>query len=133
MAASDLSGFNGAVAMPTGHGGEARGFSVRRTMNNKATNRYGADRFGRFRGGILTIGGDINLYMRKGAAATAPGIVSPSADGATLLLTLETGCTLSGIAIFPDYNLNHAFEDPAIESTMSYLYNGTVTETWAVA
>jgi hypothetical protein len=131
MAETDLSGFNGDVALPTGHGGEAHGFTVRRTMSSKATNRYGADRFERWRGGTIGISGDVNVFLRMGAAGTAPGIVSPSADGATLTLTLESGCTLAGVAIFPDLNITHEFTDPAIEGTHGYRFNGVVTETWA--
>jgi hypothetical protein len=132
MAAADISGFNGAVTMPTGHGGQAKGFTVRRTMNTKNTMRYGGDRFARARGGIINITGDINIFLRMGAAGMAPGIVTPTPDGASLTLQFEVGCTLSGTAIFPDWNSTHAFEDPAVEATLSYTFNSVVVETWAV-
>lgn len=132
MAETDLSGFNGDVTLPAGHGGEARGFTIRRTMNTKPTNRYGGgDRFERARGGTINISGDINIFMRMGAASTSPGIVDPSPDGASLTLTLETGCLLSGTALFPEFNTTHEFTDPAIEATYGYQFTGAVTETWA--
>lgn len=131
MAETDLSGFNGSVTLPTGHYGKASGFTVRRQMNTKSTNRYGGDRFARARGGILTIGGDISVFLRMGVSPSTPGIVSPTADGSALTLTLESGCTLSGTALFPDLTINHTFEDPAIQGTFSYQFNGTVTEAWA--
>ena len=133
MAEVDLSGFNGSVTLPSGIGGKASAFTIRRTMNTKPTNRYGGDRFGRMRGGIITIGGDITVFLRMGASNTSPGIVNPTADGAALTLTLETGCTLTGTALFPDLNINHNFEDPAIQGTYSYVFNGVATESWAVA
>lgn len=132
MAASDLSGFNGGVTLPSGHGGDARGFTVNRSMNDKDVSRYGGDRFSKFRGGTITVTGDINVFLRKGAAGTPPGITTPSADGAALTLTLEVGCMLSGTALFSGFNSTHAFADPAIEATHSYKFNGTITETWAV-
>lgn len=132
MPATDLSGFSGSVSLPSGHGGEASGFTVRRTMNMKPTNRYGADRFARARGGIIAVSGDITIFLRKGAAGTSPGIVTPAADGAALTLTLDTGCTLSGQALFPDLNVDHRFEDPAIEGNYTYQFTGVVTEAWAV-
>jgi hypothetical protein len=133
MAQTDLSGFNGAVTMPSGHGGAAKGFTVRRTTTKKSTLRYGNNRFSQSRLGIITIGGDISIFMRMGTAAVAPGIVTNAADGTTLTLTFEIGCTLSGTAVFPDWNSTHAFEDPAIEATLSYEFTGTVTETWATS
>lgn len=133
MAESDLSGFNGDVTLPSGHGGDARGFTLRRSMNTKEVHRYGGDRFGRFRGGILTLSGDITVFLRKGAAGTSPGIVNPAADGASLTLTLETGCTLVGTALFPDLSITHDFTDPAIEGTHSFTFTGSVAETWAVS
>lgn len=132
MAASDLSGFNGAVVLPSGIGGEAAGFSLRRSMATKDVSRYGTDRFNKHRGGSIGVSGDINLFLRKGASATSPGIANPAADGAALTLTLDTGCSVSGTAIFPDLNIQHRFNDPAIEATQSYLFSGTVTETWAI-
>ncbi len=131
MPATDLSGYNGAVTLPTGHGGAAKGFTIRRAMSSKNTNRYGSDRFDRWRGGSIGISGDIRIFLLKGTTETAPGIVSPTPDGSTITLTLEIGCTLSGIAIFPDFNLDHTFDDPAIEAVHAYRFNGTVTETWA--
>lgn len=132
MAETDISGFSGSVTLPTGHGGQAAGFTIRRNMNTKEVDRYGAgDRFGRSRGGILRISGDIRVFLRKGAANTSPGFVAPAVDGASLTLTLDTGCTLSGTALFPDMNIDHSFGDPAIEGTHSYVFNGTVTEAWS--
>lgn len=133
MAASDLSGFNGSVTLPSGHGGDAFGFTVNRTMNDKDVSRYGGTRFAMFRGGTFIISGDIRTFMRKSAANTAPGVVSPAADGASLTLTLETGCSFSGTALFSTFSANHTFTDPAIEATHGYKFTGTVTETWAVS
>lgn len=134
MAETDLSGFNGSVTLPSGHGGAAAGFTISRRMTTKPTNRYGAgDRFERLRGGTIGISGTIRFFLRMGAAATSPGFVAPAADGASLTLTLETGCTLSGTAVFPDLDINHEFTDPAIEGTHGYQFNGTVTEAWAIA
>jgi hypothetical protein len=133
MPQTDLSGFNGGVTMPTGHGGVAKGFTVRRTASKKSVLRYGGNRFAKSRLGVLTIGGDINIFMRMGTAAVAPGIVSPAVDGAMLTLTFEIGCTLSGTAVFPDWNSAHTYEDPAIEATLAYEFTDTVTETWATS
>jgi hypothetical protein len=131
---ADLSGFNGSVTLPTIHGGAAAGFSVRRNMNTKETDRYGAgDRFGRERGGIFRLSGDIRVFLRMGAPNTSPGFVTPTPDGSSLTLTLETGCTLSGTALFPDLNVDHAFGDPAIEGTHAYRFTGVVVETWATS
>jgi hypothetical protein len=104
---------------------------VRRAMNTKNTSRYGSNRFAHSRGGMITITGDINIFMRTKSVPAAPGIVSPDANGVSLLLTFDTGSTLSGTAIFPDWNATHAFEDPAVEATLSYQFTGTVLETWA--
>jgi hypothetical protein len=121
---ADLSGFNGSVTLPSAHGGAAAGFTVRRTMTTKRTDRYGAgDRFARSRGGIFEISGDIRIFLQKDAANTSPGFVTAAADGAALTLTLETGCTLSGTALFPDLSVDHNFGDPAIEGTHCYLFS----------
>lgn len=133
MAETDLSGFNGDVTLPAAHGGEANGFTVRRAMATKDTSRYGGTRFTKARGGMITISGIINIFLRMGAAGTSPGIVTPGVDGAALTLTLETGCTLTGTALFPDLDINHQFGDPAIEGSHGYVFNGDVTEAWAVA
>lgn len=132
MAQSDISGFSGSVTLPSGHGGAAAGFTIRRNMNTKDVDRYGAgDRFGRTRGGIIRISGDIRFFAIKGVANSSPGFIAPAADGAALTLTLDTGCTLSGTALFPDLSIDHAFGDPAIEGTHSYIFTSTVTEAWA--
>lgn len=131
---ADLSGFNGSVTLPSGHGGAAAGFTIRRDMNVKRTDRYGAgDRFARRRGGIIDITGDIRIFLAKDAASTNPGFIAPAADGAALTLTLEVGCTLSGTALFSGLSVDHAFGDPAIEGTHSYEFTGAVTEAWDVS
>lgn len=133
MPLADLSGFAGSVTLPAAHGGAAAGFTIRRTMNTKETDRYGAgDRFGRSRGGIIRVSGDIRIFLTKGTATSPPGIVTPAVDGAALTLTLETGCTLSGTAIFTDFSADHAFGDPAIEGSHSFTFTGVITEAWAV-
>jgi hypothetical protein len=131
MPAKDLSGYNGSVTLPTAHGGAARGFTVRRSASQKDVGRYGSDRFSRTRLGSITISGDISVVLQMSATSTSPGFATPAPDGATLTLTLEIGCTLSGTAVFPDLNVGHAFDDPAIEGTHGYKFTGTVTETWA--
>lgn len=133
MASKDLSGFNGSVTFPSGAGGPASKFTVRRRMSQKPTNIYGGDRFSRSRGGMIMISGDISFFLQMGATGSSPNFIDPAADGASLTLTLETGCTLVGVALFPDLTVNHSFEDPAIEGTQSYQFNGAVAETWAVA
>jgi hypothetical protein len=130
---ADLSGFNGSVTLPAAHGGAAAGFTVRRTMTTKRTDRYGAgDRFARSRGGIFEISGDIRFFAQMAVANSSPGFVTAAADGAALTLTLETLCTLSGTALFPDLSIDHNFVDPAIEGTHGYVFTGTVTEAWDV-
>src|SRR4051812_7348067 len=108
MAQVDLSGFNGSVTLPTAHGGQAKGFTIRRSASKKNTGRYGSGRFSQGRLGVVTISGDINVFLRMGASNTSPGVVAPAADGSSLTLTLETGCSLSGTALFPDFNATHA-------------------------
>lgn len=132
MAARDISGFNGSVTLPAGHGGDAKGFTLRRSMNDKDVSRYGGTRFSKFRGGALTLTGDISIFLRMGAAGTPPGIVTPVVDGSALTLTFETGCTLVGTALFGDFNSTHTFADPAVEATHGYKFTGDVTETWAI-
>src|SRR5436309_3200884 len=105
MAAHDLSGYNGSVTLPTAHGGSARGFTVRRATSQKDVGRYGSDRFTRTRLGSITISGDISIVLQMAASNTSPGFATPAPDGAALTLTLETGCTLSGTAVFPDLNV----------------------------
>lgn len=133
MPATDLSGFNGSVTFPTGVGGPAAGFTVRRQMRTKDTGRYGGGIFERSRGGSIRLSGDIQFFLQAHATATSPGFVNPAADGAALTLTLDTGCTLVGTALFPDLSVNHSFTDPAIEGTQSYIFSGSVAETWAVS
>lgn len=133
MAQSDLSGFNGSVTLPSGHGGAAKGFTVKRSATKKNVGRYASgSRFTKSRLGAITVSGQINVFLQMGAANTSPGL-SPAADGATLTLTLETGCSLSGTAVFPDLDITHVFDDAAIEGTHGYEFSGTVTETWAVS
>jgi hypothetical protein len=132
MAETDLSGFNGDVTLPSGHGGEAFAWTLNSTMNKKDVSRYGGNRFAQKRGGIIEITGTISVRMRMGAANTAPGLTAPAADGSLLTLTAETGCTYSGTALF-DGSINHSFTDPAIDMTYNFEFTGTVTETWATA
>jgi len=133
MAATDLSGFNGGVTFPSGVAGPAAGFTVRRQMRTKDVGRYGGGIFERSRGGSIRISGDITFFFQAHAATTSPGWVTPVADGGALTLTLDTGCTLTGTAIFADLSANHSFTDPAIEGTQSYIFTGTVVEAWAVS
>src|SRR4051812_44348657 len=115
MAATDISGFSGSVTLPSGHGGDAKGFTVRRSTTKKNTGRYASgSRFSQARLGTITVSGDINVFLRKGASGTPAGVVTPAADGAALTLTLDTGVTLAGTALFPDFNTTHNFDDPAI-------------------
>lgn len=131
MAATDLSGYAGSVTLPSAHGGAAAGFTVRRTTSQKDIGRYAAgSRASRTRLGTYTIGGDIRIFLQKGASNTSPGFVTPAADGASLTLTLDTGCTLSGTAVFPDLDVNHSFDDPAVEGTHTYRFTDTVIEAW---
>lgn len=125
---ADVSGYNGSVTLPAAHGGVAAGFTVRRTTAQKNVGRYASgSRFTQTRLGSITIGGEIRVFLQDD---DSPGFAVPAADGATLTLTLETGCTLSGTAVFPDLNVDHAFDDPAVEGTHTYQFTGTVTEAW---
>lgn len=130
MAESDLSGYLGDVTLPTNHGGEAKGFSIRSTSAKKDVSRYGGSRFTKIRGGSLTVSGQIMFFLRAGAANTSPGLTDPDPDGATLTLTAFTGCTYSGTALF-DASFDHDFNDPAIEGVYDYQFNGDVAESWA--
>lgn len=134
MAETDLSGYAGSVTLPTGTGGAPAGFTVRRTASSKDTGRYATgSRFSQSRLGSITIEGDIRIFLRKGAANTTPNFVSPAADGGALTLTLDTGCTLSGTAIFPELSVDHTFDDPAVEAVMAYRFTSTITEAWATS
>lgn len=132
MAQTDLSGFNGAVTFPTGIGGQAKGFTIRRQMITKIVTRFGFGRGQVRRGGVLDTGGDINIFLRMGSGSTAPNFIDVPPDGqAGFALQLEIGCTLSGTGIFPDFNMNEQFADPAIEGTHSYFFQGLPAEMWA--
>lgn len=131
MPARDVSGFNGSVTLPTTHGGAAAGFTVSRRATSKDTGRYGSDRFSRSRLGVLTISGVIRFFLQMAASNTTPNFIAPVADGSALTLTLEAGCTLSGTAVFPDLDVDHRFDDPAVEGTHGYRFTGVVAEAWA--
>lgn len=133
MAQTDLSGFNGAVTLPGTVGGQAKGFTIRRQMITKIVTRFGFGRGQVRRGGVLDTGGDINIFLRKGSGSVAPNFIDVAPDGEStpLTLQLEVGCTLSGTAIFPDFNMNEQFADPAIEGTHSYFFQGLPAEMWA--
>lgn len=133
MSQRDLSGFDGAVTLPGTIGGQAKGFTVRRQMINKIVTRFGDGRGQRRRGGVIDIGGELNLFVRMGSGSATPNFVNPAANGetASLTLTLEVGCALTGPAIFPDLNINEQFADPAIEGTHSYFFQGLPSEMWA--
>lgn len=131
MAARDVSGFNGAVTLPSSIGGNAKAFTIRRTTTRKDINIYGNDRFNRARLGIVKIAGTITIVLQVGAASTTPNFIAPAADGAALTLQLEIMSTLTGTALFPDLDVNHAFEDPAVFGTQGYEFNGVVAESWA--
>jgi hypothetical protein len=93
MAATDISGFNGSVTMPSGHGGDAFAWTLRANMRTKDVSRYGGGRIAKKRGGLIDVDGTISLFLRKGAAGTAPGIGTQAADGVALTLTADTGCS----------------------------------------
>ena len=133
MAQRDLSGFNGAVTLPGTIGGQAKGFTCRRQMLNKMVNRFGNGRGVLRRGGLIDIGGELNLFLRMGSGSITPNWVNPNPDGEVTMLTLqfEIGCTLVGKAIFLDLNANEQDSDPAIEGTHSYFFEGLPAETWA--
>lgn len=132
MAQRDLSGFNGGVTLPAAVGGQAKGFTVRRQMINKIVTRFGGGRGQVRRGGVIDVGGEINLFLRMGSGARSPNFVNPNPDSdGTLTLQIEIGCTLVGSAIFPDVNVNEQFADPAIEGSQSYFFQGLPAETWA--
>lgn len=131
MAETDVSGFDGDVAL-TGHGGEARAFTLSVVQRKKDVSRYGNSRYGRSRGGILDLSGVISFFFRKGGAGNAPNTDTLEVDGAALVLTAATGCTLTGVAII-DMTMNHDFRDPAIEGTYPFVFTGDVAEAWAEA
>jgi hypothetical protein len=135
MAEQDLSGSDGDVTFPTGIGGEARAFTIDRDMDTKQINRFASgSRMKLFRGGLIGVTGDIITFLRKGAANTSPDIVSPDPDGADLTLTISTGCTLVGNAIFPGLSIGVDHADPALEATHRYMYSDAdLAETWAVS
>lgn len=132
MAQRDLSGFNGGVTLPAGIGGQAKGFTVRRQMINKIVTRFGSGRGQLRRGGVVDIGGEINIFQRMGSGSTRTNFVNPDPDSeGSLTLQLEIGCTLVGSAIFPDVNVNEQFADPAVEAALSYFFQGLPAEAWA--
>lgn len=130
MAELDVSGFDGDVAMPAAHGGEAFSWSIRSATAVKNVSRYGGGRFAKKRGGMIEPSGHIDLFLRQNAAATAPGLFDTAIDGATLTLTAATGCTYSGTAVFTNGTIDHAFADPAVAYGWDWEGNGTWTETW---
>jgi len=127
-----LSGFNGGATLPTGIGGQASAFSLNCEMAMKPVHRYGGNRFGKFRGGIITGDGDISVFYRMGNAAVPPNFVNPAADGATLTLTAEVGCTWSGLAIISRSSIAHSFVDPAVEGVRHFQFTDTIAETWDI-
>lgn len=130
MAQRDISGFNGGVTLPTGIGGQAHSFTLNSDMATKPVHRYGGTRFGQFRGGIITGTGTVGIFYRMGASAVAPNFVAPAADGATMTLTAETGCTWSGTALMTRATIAHDFTDPAVQGTRDFSFTGTITEVW---
>src|SRR5688572_7935028 len=122
---ADISGFSGAVTLPAAHGGAAAGFTIRRSYTQKNVGRFASgSKASKTRLGTYTIGGDIRVFLQTNAT---PGFVSAVADGSALTLTMATGCTLSGTAVFPELNVNEEFDDPAVEGIHGYQFTGDVT------
>lgn len=132
MAQTLISGHDGSVTLPGMHGGKAVRFSIGSQMTRKDITGYGDGRFRKFRGGLLQVGGEIAVLARKGTTAEPINLTSPSIDGVTLTLTSDTGCAHSGTALF-DVSLQHSVDDPAIPVIYNYVFNGTVSESWATS
>lgn len=138
MGINYVSGFHGAVVADLApangiYAGAVLSFTISRRMATKDINPFGGNRFNISRGGILKLSGTIMLALQFGAASTDPNWVSPDYNGdASLTLTFETGCTLTGSALFPQLDVNEAYADPAIFGSQTYEFTGTVTEAWAV-
>jgi hypothetical protein len=131
MAATDISGFDGAVTLPSGHGGEVFAWTMNVPVRKKDVSRYGGSRFVKKRGGIYEPAGTVSVFLRANAASTAPGAFASAVDGEALTLTAAAGCTFVGSAII-DFSMSHSFGDPAIEGTYNWEGTGDWAETWDV-
>lgn len=129
MAERDISGFNGDVTLPSSHGGDPYAWTISVSHRDKETSRYGGDRFVKRRGGLIDPSGTISVFLRMDAASTGPGAMDPVPDGSALTLTAEVGCTYAGTAII-EFNMSHAFADPAVEGTYNWRGNGAWAEVW---
>lgn len=130
MASSDVSGLNGSVTLPSGHGGQASAWTMRAVQRKKDVSRYGGGRGAKSRGGLVDTTGTIRFFARKGTAGDLMGVTNLEADGAALVLTADTNCLVSGTALL-DLSYDNAFTDPATEGTYDYTMNGVVAESWA--
>ena len=84
-----------------------------------------AQKRGGLKGGTFSAGG----HMSYDAATTAPGGDAIAAAGDTVTLTLATGCTISGTAVFGNVAYS---SDVQGDATVTYdgEFTGTITETW---
>lgn len=133
MARNQASGMDGAVTMPTLHGGDIFSWSLAVAARNKDTTIYGGGRFSRWKGGLFDSDVNIGAFIVYGTSNTAPGLYSMAIDGSTLTLQAATGCTYGGTAVFTNGAIDHTVGDPAAGLKYTCKFSGTVTETWAVA
>lgn len=132
MAESFITGEGGSVTLPSTHGGRAFAFTLRTEQNKKDVSRYGGGRFREFYGGLIQGSGDVTVQLRKGATGTPAGITNLEREGAALTLTLDTGVTIGGSALF-DFSMTHNVNEPTIDGTYPFQFTSTISEAWATA
>jgi hypothetical protein len=81
----------------------------------------------------------VSGIAKYGAASTPPGFSSAAGvgtsdfDGVTVLLTLDTGVTLSATMVMASLRVSHARARAAVPLSFQFEGGGDTTVTWAVA
>ena len=125
-------GNDAAITMPNAHGGNIRTWSADSQIVLSEVTGFGSSSR-EYKGGIAGLTGSAAGNPEFGAANTAPGTDDNArVDGASITLTVATGCTLGFTAIMQNIRFNvDKVGDSQI--TFDFTANGDITETWAVS
>jgi hypothetical protein len=141
MAVARVTGVLGAVALLTGMNADFNRWSLSANHPVDDDTAYGDTLVGASHSGsgCVDYGWDAGGFLKRSAATTAPGIGLNSGvaiadlDGAAITLTAFTGCTFGGTGIVTSANIAHAKRSGAIPVSYAGVFDGDVTETWAVS
>lgn len=133
MAETRVSGYDGAVTLPSGHAAKISAWSVDLDMVVSDVTAFG-DGFRQYLGGVLGGRGSASGSMSyNGASSLAPAALTSRQTAANITLTVATGTNYQGSVLLSNISITSDIKGGDATITFDFVFTGTITETWATS